>query len=114
MGDMIGAIVSETQAVGKRRAPADRVCAVPGGEFWMGSNDFYEEERPLRRVRVEGFRIDECPVTNDEFAAFVADTGTSPMRRFRRLRRIIPVRPQTCCVPVPSCSSRRAPRCRLR
>ena len=75
MGDMVGAIVSGTQAVGRRSAPAGRVCAVPGGESWMGSNDFYEEERPLRRVRVEDFRIDECPVTNDEFAAFVADTG---------------------------------------
>ncbi|GGC16486.1 hypothetical protein GCM10011494_39200 [Novosphingobium endophyticum] len=72
---MIGTTVPETQAVGMRSAPADRVCAVPGGEFWMGSNDFYEEERPLRRVRIEDFRIDECPVTNDEFAAFVADTG---------------------------------------
>lgn len=41
----------------------------------MGSDDFYEEERPVHRVSVKSFRIDESPVTNDEFAAFVADTG---------------------------------------
>ena len=33
----------------------------------MGSNDFYPEERPARRVRVESFAIDCCPVTNAEF-----------------------------------------------
>lgn len=66
---------SEDQAAGRHEARGGKVRAVFGGEFWMGSNDFYEEERPVRRVSVESFEIDECPVTNDEFAAFVADTG---------------------------------------
>jgi sulfatase modifying factor 1 len=48
---------------------------LPGGEFTMGSERFYPEERPRRRVRVAGFWIDETPVTNREFAAFVAATG---------------------------------------
>ena len=46
-----------------------------GGTFTMGSERFYPEERPRRRVRVDPFWIDETPVTNREFAAFVAATG---------------------------------------
>ena len=45
------------------------------GEFTMGSLDFYPEEAPLARVRVKGFWIDETPVTNRQFAAFVAATN---------------------------------------
>jgi formylglycine-generating enzyme required for sulfatase activity len=48
---------------------------VPGGEFAMGSEQFYPEERPVRRVAVDGFWMDERLVTNEQFAAFVADTG---------------------------------------
>jgi formylglycine-generating enzyme len=48
---------------------------IPGGVFTMGSERFYPEERPLRRVRVEDFWIDETPVTNRQFAAFVEATG---------------------------------------
>ena len=46
-----------------------------GGEFTMGSERFYPEERPRRRVSVAAFWIDETPVTNRDFAAFVAATG---------------------------------------
>src|SRR5207244_8466127 len=48
---------------------------VPGGAFTMGSNDFYPEERPVHRVSVEGFWIDEHPVTVAEFRRFVKATG---------------------------------------
>ncbi len=41
----------------------------------MGSNDFYPEERPVRRVRVGSFAIDRYPVTNEEFARFIAASG---------------------------------------
>ena len=34
------------------------MVAIKGGEFLMGSNDFYPEELPARRVRVESFAID--------------------------------------------------------
>lgn len=46
-----------------------------GGTFTMGSALFYEEERPIRRVKVDPFWIDEAPVTNRQFAAFVEATG---------------------------------------
>ena len=48
---------------------------VPGGEFLMGSTDFYPEEGPVRRVAVEGFQMDRHPVTVGEFRRFVKDTG---------------------------------------
>jgi formylglycine-generating enzyme len=48
---------------------------LPGGTFSMGSDRFYPEETPVRRVRVSPFAIDETPVTNAQFAAFVAATG---------------------------------------
>ena len=48
---------------------------VPGGSFLMGSDDFYREERPVRRESVAGFWIDPHPVTNADFGQFVAATG---------------------------------------
>lgn len=48
---------------------------IPGGIFQMGSEEFYPDETPLRRVTVDGFWMNRTPTTNREFAAFVADTG---------------------------------------
>lgn len=48
---------------------------IEGGTFTMGSEAFYPEERPLRRIAVDGFWIDEAPVTNRDFARFVQAKG---------------------------------------
>ena len=48
---------------------------VPGGTFLMGSDDFYPEERPARHVAVDGFWMDDHPVTVAEFRRFVEVTG---------------------------------------
>jgi formylglycine-generating enzyme required for sulfatase activity len=48
---------------------------IPGGTFRMGSNDHHAEEAPVHRVAVDGFRIDQTPVTNRQFKAFVNATG---------------------------------------
>lgn len=50
---------------------------IPAGEFTMGTNDprSFENERPAHRVRVNGFWMDEHPVTNAKFRAFVEATG---------------------------------------
>lgn len=61
-------------ASGPRVPLTDMVC-LAGGDFRMGSDDHYPEEAPTRTVHVEGFAIDVAPVTNDQFAAFVAATG---------------------------------------
>ena len=41
----------------------------------MGSADFYPEERPVHPVSVDGFWMDEHPVTVAEFRRFVKATG---------------------------------------
>jgi formylglycine-generating enzyme len=48
---------------------------IPGGEFSMGSQSFYPEERPVHRRTVEGFWMDPYLVTNAQFARFVEATG---------------------------------------
>ena len=48
---------------------------IPAGSFHMGSAEFYPEEAPVRRVEVEGFWINERPVTVAEFRRFVKATG---------------------------------------
>ena len=50
------------------------VC-ISGGTFRMGSEEFYVEERPVHEVAVSGFWIDRYPVTNEQFARFVAETS---------------------------------------
>ena len=53
----------------------DDMVPLPGGEFTMGSDDFYPDERPAHRRRVAPFLLDRHAVTNADFARFVADTG---------------------------------------
>jgi formylglycine-generating enzyme required for sulfatase activity len=50
---------------------------VPGGRFLMGSDHRLASanERPAHAVSVRGFWMDTTHVTNDQFAAFVAQTG---------------------------------------
>lgn len=48
---------------------------IEDGDFSMGSESFYPEERPVRRVAVGSFWVDPRQVTNAECAAFVEATG---------------------------------------
>jgi sulfatase modifying factor 1 len=48
---------------------------LPGGSFRMGSADFYPEEQPVHDVGVDGFWMDEHPVTVAQFRRFVKATG---------------------------------------
>lgn len=48
---------------------------VPAGSFWMGADTGTSGETPLHEVFLDAFWIDEHEVTNDQFAAFVEDTG---------------------------------------
>ena len=48
---------------------------LPGGSFQMGSTSFYPEEAPVHTATVGAFAVERHPVTNAQFAAFVADTG---------------------------------------
>ena len=55
-------------------AAPDGMRWIDGERFNMGSDRFYPEEAPVRLVRVDGFWIDETPVTNAQFAHFVEQT----------------------------------------
>lgn len=48
---------------------------LPGGSFRMGSTSFYPEEAPIHTVTLAAFAIERHPVTNAQFAEFVAATG---------------------------------------
>ena len=54
---------------------SDEMIWIPEGEFHMGSERFYPEERPVVEVRVDGFWMDSAPVTNRDFARFIEATG---------------------------------------
>ncbi|AEF37323.1 conserved hypothetical protein [Mycolicibacter sinensis] len=51
------------------------LVGIPGGVFRMGSTSFYPEEAPIHTVAVAAFAIERHPVTNAQFAEFVAATG---------------------------------------
>ncbi len=59
---------------GKNTVSKDGTVAIPAGSFAMGSDRFYPEERPVRKVSVDGFDIDATEVTNAQFAEFVEAT----------------------------------------
>lgn len=47
---------------------------IKGGTFLMGSDEF-EDSKPVHKVSVRDFWMDEHEVTNEQFAAFVSATG---------------------------------------
>jgi formylglycine-generating enzyme required for sulfatase activity len=48
---------------------------LPSGSFRMGSTRFYPEEAPEHTATVGPFAIERHPVTNAQYAEFVAETG---------------------------------------
>jgi len=64
----------QRESDGGRRVAAGMTW-IAGGTFQMGSAAFYPEERPVHAVTVDGFWIDQCAVTHEEFARFVEATG---------------------------------------
>jgi formylglycine-generating enzyme len=74
----------ENSAKIEANPPAGMVW-IPGGEFSMGSKDprslpdggreAMEDARPIHRVYVDGFWMDQTDVTNAQFARFVKATG---------------------------------------
>jgi formylglycine-generating enzyme required for sulfatase activity len=55
--------------------PGKDMSWIPGGTFLMGSDEFYPEERPVHPVSVDGFWMDQHPVTVADFRRFVKATG---------------------------------------
>jgi len=64
-----------TVTISNAKANLGAMVAIPGGRYRIGSDTAYPEERPVHQVELDGFLIDATPVTNADFAAFVAATG---------------------------------------
>jgi sulfatase modifying factor 1 len=64
-----------SELLGAEAPPRPGMTWIAPGSFLMGSEDFYPEEAPVRRVDVGGFWIDETPVTVAQFRRFVRATG---------------------------------------
>lgn len=56
------------------KAPDDMVL-IPGGEFTMGSNDWWPKVQPEHTRDVPPFYLDRFEVTNSDYMEFVAETG---------------------------------------
>lgn len=72
-------------AVAKTAPPVAGMKLIPGGEFSMGGinpsgmkdggHEKMDDARPVHRVYIDPFYMDETEVTNAQFAAFVKTTG---------------------------------------
>ncbi len=54
------------------------MVSIEAGDYPIGTDDTsaaYDNERPQHLVRVGAFQIDASPVTNQDFASFIADGG---------------------------------------
>ncbi len=45
---------------------------VPAGTYTLGPDDITEDEKPIHRVQLSAFRIGKYPVTNEQYARFLA------------------------------------------
>ncbi|MET0674022.1 MAG: formylglycine-generating enzyme family protein [Microbacterium pygmaeum] len=51
------------------------LIAIPAGTLLMGSAEFYPDEGPVHERHVAAFELEQHPVTNEEYGAFVDATG---------------------------------------
>ena len=58
------------------KTPVPDLVLVPGGTFLMGKEGSRKDEQPAHRVFVAAFLAAVSPVTNADYAVFVAETGT--------------------------------------
>lgn len=49
-----------------------QMATVPGGEFILGTAEGYDDERPVQTVSLPPFTIGLYPITNEEYARFLA------------------------------------------
>ena len=71
-----------------RKLKVPETIKIPAGEFLMGSDkkndpDTFDNETPQHRVYVDSFEIGKYPVTNDQYAVFVSDTGKEPPNHWK-------------------------------
>lgn len=64
-----------TQAAILNEKDNSQLTLIPAGEFAMGSKDGYPVERPVHTVYIDAFYLSVYPVTNEQYARFVQETG---------------------------------------
>ena len=69
--------VAEFQGRVREQVARERMVKVPRQPAWVGS-DAHTDEKAPRKVTLKSFLIDKYPVTNEEYAAYVAATGAAP------------------------------------
>lgn len=77
-----GSAVSITQYAGNAGNFKDMVY-IPEGEFVMGTDERFRDEKPAHVVYVAGFHIDIFEVTNEEYKKFVDHTAYSLPERWK-------------------------------
>jgi sulfatase modifying factor 1 len=53
---------------------------IPAGWFLMGDDQGQDDERPVHRVWIDWFEMAACPVTREEYAAYLAASGRGAPR----------------------------------
>jgi formylglycine-generating enzyme len=97
-------IPTETSVKEEAVKKMDGMVWIPGGEFSMGGvnpigmmdggHEGMGDARPVHRVKVDGFYMDQTEVTNNEFAAFVAATGYVTIAETKPTRQEFPDAPE--------------------
>ena len=64
-----------SQLAGTNAFSTNGMVWIPGGTFWMGSEEGQPDEKPLHEVTVDGFLMDATEVTNEQFEKFTKATG---------------------------------------
>ena len=65
------------------QAVPDGTAWIPGGTFRMGSDVHYPEEAPAQAASVDGFWMDQCPVTDREFETWCRPPAIGRSRKSR-------------------------------
>lgn len=55
---------------------------IPAGEFWMGSENGRNDEKPLHQLYLDTFWIAQTPVTNAQYRLYVEETGARQPRNW--------------------------------
>ena len=84
---------AESVSINGSQLELPELVRIPGGEFLMGKDDSRKEEGPAHRVRIGPFQAATSPVTNAQYALYVAATGAPPPPFLTEERFSDPVQP---------------------
>lgn len=79
---------AEGQLPSAKWAELDSTILIPAGSFTMGTNSMRSDAQnhPQHTVAIPAYRIDKYPVTNAQYARFIAATGHRPPSNWKKGR----------------------------